>query len=156
MTTTVSITEEAYECLITRVGPFAASAFVTIALAAKVDARGALVASTSARTLAGDLHVAKDTAAGALGRLVEAGYLRRRAQPRAAGRFAAARYTVKPPAGFEVSSCPSSEDTVADQSVADPTPTPRRETRRRPARDGSPQLGLFGPVPKTPDTEPTS
>lgn len=154
----VFVTTAAHGELIERVGPFVASAFVAVALSAKFDARGALVATTSARTLAGDLRVAKDTAASALSRLVEAGYLHRRIQPRAAGRFAAARYTVRPPAGFEISPCPNAEDPVAGHPVVDEAAVPRRETRRRrrrPERDGAPQLGLFGPASEISDTEPT-
>jgi len=81
----VTTTADAHARLVARAGPFAASVFVSLALIAVPDERGVLVAATTTRALAGQLGVAKDTAAGALAILMRRGYLRRLAQPRSGG-----------------------------------------------------------------------
>lgn len=143
----VFISAEASARLVDRIGCFTTTAFVAVALDAAPDDRGALVATTSARSLARRLHIAKDTAAGVLGVLVKRGYLRRLTQPRAGGRFAPARYVVKPPAGFTVIPCPASEDTAASTTAGRAATTARRTDQRRRGRRsdrGEPsQLGLF-------------
>lgn len=152
----VFITAEAYAALVEDVGHFAAGAFVTVALDAVPDRRGVLVVATSTRALARRLHVAKDTATGVLAVLVRRGYLRRRVQPRRAGRFAPARYTVRPPAGFAVTPaegtlpCPDTPPTAPapepDRQTTSPAEQqPTRRPRRRQVRPGeADQLGLFG------------
>ena len=160
----VTTTADAHARLVARAGPFAASVFVSLALIAVPDERGVLVAATTTRALAGQLGVAKDTAAGALAILMRRGYLRRLAQPRSGGRFASgARYVVRPPDGFEVvaTSAPSRPCPVPSPTVETPTrrPTPvptKRSTRTRitggRSGDKNSQLGLFGPAARVTPT----
>lgn len=153
----VALSEVAHSELVTKVGAFAASAFVAVALTAHPDERGALVATTSARALARHLGVAKDTGAGALAILVRRGYLRRLTQWRVGGRFAHARYVVRPPAGFEVIGggdparpCPPSPDTLSSagrRRTPDQPPVSARRLDTRRGSDGATyQLGLFAPT----------
>lgn len=147
----VVISAEAHARLVARVGRSAATTFVAVALIAAPDDRGALVARTSARVLARRLDIAKDTAAGDLAWLVKRGYLRRLAQPRSGGQFAAAVYVVRPPAGFDVVAsgdasrpCPASPDT-GPAPRRRPTPTSEPNPIRRARTSGRhDQLGLFG------------
>lgn len=93
-----------------------------LALEAIVD-DGALVARTSARTIAGAVSVSKDTAAGALRRLADAGLIERQQQPRTGGRFSAGGYVLHLPAGLA----------TAPRPTAPPTPPGGRpRSRRRP------------------------
>ncbi len=151
----VTLDAAAHTRLVAKVGPLPAAAFVAVALRASRERRGRLVAATSARSMAAELGVAKDTAAGVLSRLVDAGYLRRQNQPRSAGRFAPASYVVRPPAGFSVT-CPEG---APRPPTADTTSVPTRrrsvtsgeeradgpQARRRTRGDrgGDDQLGLF-------------
>lgn len=151
----VTVDAAAHTRLVAKVGPLPTAAFVAVALRASRERRGRLVAATSARSMAAELGVAKDTAAGVLSRLVRAGYLRRQNQPRSAGRFAPASYVVRPPAGFSVTcpegaSRPSTADTasvptrrrsVASEQVRTDGSLARRSWRG--ARGGDDQLGLF-------------
>lgn len=152
----VCISAEALAGLVNRLGPSATTAFLAVAADAVRNERGALVATTSARSLARQLHVAKDTAAGVLGLLVRRGYLRRLAQPRIGGRFASARYVVKAPVGFAVVPCAASEDTAAqtrpDHTSASASPADRPHRVRRARRAEPSQLGLFVTPSETTDT----
>lgn len=144
---TVVIGAGAHDGLVARVGHFAASAFVTLALDAAPDRRGVLVVETSTRSLARRLDVAKDTAGGVLAALVRGGYLRRRVQPRSAGRFAPARYTLRPPAGFSLAPAGGTSPRP------DSPPTAARRSRTRPVtgRGEADQLGLFSAAAEAPD-----
>lgn len=77
---------------------------------------GALVVLTSARSIAEAVSVSKDTAAGALRRLVDAGLVERRAQHRTGGRFGAGGYVLHLPPGLAT--------TVPATDAAPPAPTP--------------------------------
>lgn len=152
----LTMTPEAYAELVDRVGAFIASALIAVALRAIRDKRGSLVAATSARSLAGQLHVAKDTAAGALSALVERGYLRRLAQPRVSGRFAPAGYVVKPPAGLTVATGPPPPHGTRDDTSASQTTATARRASGNPRRSrgrASSQLGLFAAESHIPDPE---
>ncbi len=83
---------------IQRLGTTAWVVLETLALDAVGDG-DALVARTSARAIADAVSVSKDTAAGALGRLAEAGLIERRRQLRTGGRFGAGGYVLHLPAG---------------------------------------------------------
>lgn len=160
----ITVTAEAHARLVARVGPFAASVFVSLALIAAPDERGVLVAATTTRTLARQLGVAKDTAAGALAILMRRGYLRRLAQPRSGGRFTSgARYVVRTPDGFEVvtAGSPSRPSPVPPPTVGSPgrrpTPAPTKRSTGMGVERGTSgaknsQLGLFGPVSQIADT----
>lgn len=96
-----------------------------LALDATVD-DSALVARTSARALGEAVSVSKDTAAGALRRLVDAGLIERRPQHRAGGRFGAGGYVLHLPLGLA---------TAPRSAEAPPPPKPppdRPRSRRRP------------------------
>ncbi len=96
-----------------------------LALDAIVD-DGALVTRTSARAIAGAVSVSKDTAAGALRRLADAGLIERRPQGRTGGRFGAGGYVLHLPAGLATASQPTTPAPA-------PTPSPSRpRPRRRP------------------------
>lgn len=93
-----------------------------LALDAVVD-DGALVARTSARAIAGAVSVSKDTAAGALRRLIDAGLIERQQQSRTGGRFSAGRYVLHLPPGLA----------TAPHPIAAPTPPGGRpRSRSRP------------------------
>lgn len=72
----------------TFLGPVAWLVLEHLALVAHDDA-GELIAAETARSIAGAVSVSKDTAAGALRRLVGAGLVDRRPQHRTGGRFGA-------------------------------------------------------------------
>jgi len=151
----VHIDAQALAEMLDRVGTSAAMAFAAVAVDALPDERDVLVATTSARSLARRLHVAKDTAAGVLALLVKRGYLRRLVQPRIGGRFAPARYVVRPPTGFTVVPCAAREDTAPSATAGRTTTTAGRAARRhrdrRSGRGKSSQLGLFGAVSEVPE-----
>ncbi len=84
---------------IQRLGTTAWVVLEALALEAVVD-DGALVVRTSARAIAEAVSASKDTAAGALRRLADAGLVERRRQHRAGGRFGAGSYVLLLPAGL--------------------------------------------------------
>lgn len=92
---------------------------------------GALVAQTSARSIAEAVSVSKDTAAGALRRLVDAGLVERRPQCRTGGRFGSGGYVLHLPAGLSTA--------VRRPDEAPPLPAPAGRTRPRPSRTPRPQ-----------------
>lgn len=92
---------------------------------------GALVARTSARSIAEAVSVSKDTAAGALRRLVDAGLVERRPQCRTGGRFGSGGYVLHLPAGLATA--------VRRPDETPPLPAPAGRTRPRPSRTPRPQ-----------------
>jgi DNA-binding transcriptional MocR family regulator len=111
------------------------------------DDDGALVTRTSARTLGRAVSVSKDTAAGALRLLADAGLIERRPQHRTGGRFGAGGYVLHLPPGLA---------TVRNPTEPSPAPTPppgRPRSRRRqpPSPQRHDQLTLLddpeGPKP---------
>lgn len=95
------------------------------------DADGALVARTSARSIAEAVSVSKDTAAGALRRLADAGLVERRPQHRTSGRFGAGGYVLHLPAGLATA--------VRRSDETPPVPAPADRARPRPTRPPRPQ-----------------
>lgn len=85
--------EEEERALRHSVGPTAWAVLADLCLDARPDDGGVLVVAASARRVAADIGVGKDTAARALRRLMVAGVLSRRAQPTdEAGRFGRCLY----------------------------------------------------------------
>lgn len=91
----------------------------------------ALVARTSARSIAESVSVSKDTAAGALRRLADAGVVERRPQNRSGGRFGSGGYVLHLPAGL------ATAVRLADE--APPVSAPADRARPRPTRPSRPQ-----------------
>lgn len=84
-----------------------------LALAARVDGSGVVIASTNVRALADELGLVKDTVSGALHRLIAVGVVVRRPQQQQdAGRFGAVVYELRLPAGLSIGPCPEDQDTV--------------------------------------------
>lgn len=109
-------------------GPVAWSALEVLALQARQDAAGALVAVLGVRELAGQLGVGRDAAANALSTLRSFGVISARQQRAGRGRFDGTRHTILLPV------------------VAEPSPTSRTGSRRsRPAREATrpTSLSLF-------------
>ncbi len=115
---------------IQRLGTTAWVVLEALALEAVVD-DGALVVRTSARAIAEAVSASKDTAAGALRRLADAGVVERRRQHRAGGRFGAGSYVLHLPAGLATNAL------AAVAIPAAPT-TPLPATRRQPTRSSRP------------------
>jgi hypothetical protein len=113
-----------------KVGPTAWLVLEHLALSSQVDGDD-LVSRHTARSVAAAVSVGKDTAAGALRRLGDAGLVRRRAQDRTGGRFGAAGYVVELPAGLDRTS-PSNDTPPA---VPPRRPAPDRRTRPSPTVD---------------------
>ncbi|MBW3651478.1 MAG: helix-turn-helix domain-containing protein [Actinobacteria bacterium] len=108
------------------VGTTAWAVLADIALDAEADAHGNLVAATNVRRIAANLGMSKDTAARALGRLVDAGLVVRHCRRGAGGHFVRSLYELRldPDAGVTVvaptpgptSRCPVLSDTVAEDT----------------------------------------
>ena len=104
------------------VGTTAWAVLIDIVLDAEADAHGNLVAATNVRRIAANLGVSKDTAARALGRLVDAGLVVRHCRRGASGEFVHSIYelrlnpgdgiTVVAAAPGPLSPCPVLGDTV--------------------------------------------
>ena len=106
-------------------GPVAWAALADVIEDAAPDGAGRVVAVTSARRLAANLGVSKDTAARALGRLIGAGLLERVAVGRVGrGRFGTASYLVCVP-----------------QPTADPPPASTPTRPSAPPADPKPSVG---------------
>lgn len=91
---------------------------------------GALVARTSARSIAEAVSVSKDTAAAALRRLAVAGLVERRPQYRTGGRFGSGGYVLHLPAGLATG--------VRRRDEAAPVAAPADRVRPRPTRTPRP------------------
>lgn len=119
---------------IERLGTTAWVVLEVLALDAVAD-DGALVSRTSARSIAEAVSVSKDTAAGALRRLVDAGIVERRRQHRTGGRFGTGGYRLSLPAGLAVTS-PAPDDLLPAPTPppAPVEPPPRRTRPPRPRR----------------------
>lgn len=113
-----------------KVGPTAWLVLEHLALCSQVDGDD-LVSRETARSVAAAVSVSKDTVAGALRRLGDAGLVRRRAQDRTEGRFGQAGYVVELPAGLARTS-PSNDTPPA---VPPRRPAPDRRTRPSPTVD---------------------
>lgn len=132
------------------VGTTAWAVLADIALDAEADADGNLVAATNVRRIAGDLGISKDTAARALGRLVDAGLVVRHRRRGAGGEFARSLYelhldpgdgiTVAVPTPGPLSPCPVLGDTVAGR----PAPSAASDPKQCARPDGT------GPGPRRP------
>jgi hypothetical protein len=125
--------------LAAELGPTAFAALVVLALDAEPGEDGRLLVAASARRLAARLGVGKDSAAVALRRLSDTGWLRGPEQRQeGTGRFAVAVRELRPVPG--ISPCPPPPDT------AEPAPPPlassKRRTVRHPLADDG-QLDLF-------------
>lgn len=116
--------------VVARVGPTAWLVLEHLALCSQVDGDD-LVSRETARSVAAAVSVSKDTAAGALRRLGDAGLVRRRTQDRTEGRFGAAGYVLKLPAGL--ARRPPRNDTPP--AVSPRRPVPDRRTRPSPTTD---------------------
>jgi hypothetical protein len=123
------------------VGTTAWAVLADIALDAEADAHGNLVAATNVRRIADHLGISKDTAARALGRLVDAGLVGRESSPRQSGRFPTSAYVVYlGDASTEITllgahrcpadPCPVVADTDAARSSGDTVPSARRRSPR--------------------------
>jgi hypothetical protein len=142
------------------VGTTAWAVLADIALDAEADAHGNLVAATNVRRIAGDLGISKDTAARALGGLVDAGLVVRHCRRGAGGHFVRSLYELRrqpgggvavvvAPAPGPTSPCPVLGDTAtATDTDAEPGPAPRGGVQQagRPAK----RCPEAGPGERTP------
>ena len=115
----------------TFVGPVAWIVLEHLALVAH-EQDNDLVADETTRSIAAAVSVSKDTAAGALRRLVAAGLAARRPQHRTGGRFGAGGYVLHLPPGLTRST--RSADTTAPSLPPDPSPRTRTTRPSRPQR----------------------
>lgn len=121
----LTLTAAAHRDGVARVGTTAWAAFLSACFDVEEDDRGQLLTQTSARALARDLGISKDTAARALARLVDVGFLVRVGQRRGAGgRFAATTYRIRRRTAIELALCSGTSDTGGLRSVAAGMPTP--------------------------------
>jgi DNA-binding transcriptional MocR family regulator len=113
---------------------------------AVVDSDGVLSAAVSARSLAHELGLAKDTVAGCLQRLAGHGLIERRPQAHVAGRFTASGYWVYRPEPLilDAAPLPSSLTSSAHLSITS-------TSTDHPSQDQDPQL-----LSHTTSTPPTS
>jgi hypothetical protein len=140
------------------VGTTAWAVLADIALDAEADAHGNLVAATNVRRIADHLGISKDTAARALGRLVDAGLVVRHCRRGAGGHFVRSLYevrrqpgggvTVVAPTPCPTSPCPVLGDTVAGRpaplAASDPKQCARPDgTSPGPRRPPPGQEALF-------------
>ena len=96
-------------------GPTAWAVLADVRMDARPDEAGIAVAATSARQVAANLGIGKDTAARALRRLTAAGVLRRRPQGAGAtGRFTRGTYEVRLSCSAALAPCRDSADTVRE------------------------------------------
>ncbi len=117
------------------VGTTAWAVLCEVALDAEADAHGHLMAHTNVRRIAGDLGISKDTAARALGRLVDAGLVVRHCRRGAGGHFVRSLYEVRldPGGGVTVvapSPCPTSPCPVLAETVAEDIPSADAGTKQ--------------------------
>jgi DNA-binding transcriptional MocR family regulator len=110
-------------------GPVAWATLEALALSAEAN-DGTAIAYVSARSLAGELGVGKNTAAAALRRLATAGLVRLRPSRRAGGRYAGAGYELDPVACRQFGLVIENASTVATASGSArtrPAPCPHNE-----------------------------
>jgi hypothetical protein len=114
-----------------------------VALDARPDGAGALVAPTSARRVAEHLGLTPGAVAGALGRLRSAGLITHARQAGPAGRFGLSAYVLGPVAGLDVVD-------VADATDG-PPPRPAPPRVDRPRAVGAPMVGSAVDADRAPD-----
>lgn len=156
-----SVSVEAQRALQRSLGPTAWAVLADVALDVVPDGAGTAVVEISARRLAAQFGITKDTAARALRRLQTAGILLRRPQRTGpAGRFTPGTYEVRLPWAARGSPCRLDGDTVghqhrgsADSPDADGTVSaastnrPARYRPRFPTARGAAQLSLLDDLP---------
>lgn len=102
-----------------------------------VDDDGELVARASARAIADTLSVSKDTAAGALRRLADAGLVERQRQHRTGGRFGLGGYVLHLPSGLTTNARAAAA--IPPGAPTTPPPVARRQPTRTPRPTASPR-----------------
>lgn len=168
-----SVSAEAQRALQRSLGPTAWAVLADLALVVVPDAAGTAVVEISARRLAAQFGITKDTAARALRRLKTAGLLHRRPQGTGpAGRFTPGTYEVRLPWAASGRPCRLEGDTVghpypgpADTAGRDGTASaaltksPARPRSPVAAARGAAQLSLLDDLPNgggPRDSEPSS
>ena len=152
---------EAQRDLQRSLGPTAWAVLADLALDVATDGAGTAVVAISARRVAAQFGIAKDTAAGALRRLTEVGILSRRPQETGpTGRFSPGTYELRLPGVARGAPCRLAHDTVghprpeaahtarADRTMSAATATgPAGRRPRTTSARGAGQLSLLDHLP---------